>query len=277
MKRICRKTTLYLQGTHVYVERWESKRQVLNQPTLVCIHGFLSSSYSFHKLIPHFSPSLDIICLDLPGFGLSSKPKTFRYELKNYAALVAELIKIYNLKGVTLIGHSMGGQIALRTAHDYPELVESLILLAPSVYFHRVRKEVYYASFLPFLAGIFHKWGRKQDCRSFIEQLMYSKRSISQSMVESYGRPFKELSFYEALICLIRQREGDMEEQDLKNVQQKTLIMWGNEDPLIPVSTAYKLKRDLAHSTLAVLSHTGHLIPEEQPTLTAKYAKRFLS
>ena len=106
---------------------------------------------------------------------------------------------------------------------------------------------------------------------------MYKKHAVSDEMVQQYGRPLKEKAFYESIMYLMRQREGDMSSEDMQKITQKCLIIWGDQDPLIPVSTGYKLKQDLQNAALVVLSQTGHLIPEEQPKKAAKIIKRFLT
>ena len=265
-----------MRGTHVYIERWS---HTVDQPkgTLLFIHGFLSSSFSFRKLLPLMPTNYELICIDLPGFGRSGKQKSFCYECKNYAQLVAEVITLYNLKNVTIIGHSMGGQVALNTARYSSELVDSLVLLSASAYFHRVKKIYSYASYIPFFPTLLYTWGSRKNCETYIEQLMYKKHSVSDEMVQQYGRPLKEKAFYESIMYLMRQREGDMSSEDMQKITQKCLIIWGDQDPLIPVSTGYKLKQDLQNAALVVLSHTGHLIPEEQPKKAAKIIRRFLT
>lgn len=276
MVRTCIKTTLFLQGTHIYIERWSAKSRN-TKGTLFLLHGFLSSSHSFYKLIPYLPKQYELICIDLPGYGQSGKTKNFQYAFKTYSSMIAEIIRLYHLKGVTIIGHSMGGQIGLRLAKDYPELIHSLILLAPSAYFHRVKIPVYVASYMPFLHSILYSWGKNQDCRGFIEQMIYSKQSLTEEMLLHYSRPLKDPSFYDALMRLIRQREGDMDKTELETILQRVCIIWGNDDPLIPVSTAYTLQNDLPNALLSVLNQTGHLIPEEQPKVTARHIKRFLT
>ncbi|MDQ0206215.1 alpha/beta fold hydrolase [Alkalicoccobacillus murimartini] len=276
MQRTHLKTTLYMQGTHVYVERWPCEGKEC-KGTLLFIHGFLSSSFSFRKLIASLPSNYEFVCLDLPGFGLSGKQKTFCYEFKSYAQLVSELITLYHLKNVTIVGHSMGAQVALYTAKQSPELVDSLVLLSASAYLHQVKKIYFYASYLPFVAPILHKWGSSTDCRSYIEQIMYKKEQVTDEMVSQYGRPLKDKAFYESIICLIRQREGDMSSTDIHQIQHRCLIIWGEQDSLIPVSSAYKLQQDLPNASLIVLPHTGHLVPEEQPKKTARLIRRFLS
>lgn len=276
MKRKSEQTTLYMQGTHVYVERWFHSAKTC-KGTLLFIHGFLSSSFSFRQLLPSMPAEYDLLCFDLPGFGRSGKEKTFCYDFKNYATLLTELMELYELNHVTLIGHSMGGQVALYTAKQTPERIDSLILLSASAYFHRVKKSMVYSSYVPFFSTLLYSWGRNRDCRPFIDQLMYKKNAVTNEMVLEYGRPLKERGFYDSLACLMRQREGDMSTEDLHSIKQRCLIIWGENDPLIPLSIGKKLSNDLHHATLTVLPETGHLVPEEQPKKTSQLIKRFIT
>lgn len=226
MKRKGEQATLYMQGTHVYVERWFHTAKKC-RGTLLFIHGFLSSSFSFRQLLPSMPNDYDLLCFDLPGFGKSGKDKTFCYEFKNYATLLTELMELYDLNHVTLIGHSMGGQVALYTAKQTPERIDSLILLSASAYFHRVKKMVVCSSYIPFFSSILYSLGKNRDCKPFIGQLMFKKNAVTSEMVKEYGRPLKDRGFYHSITSLMRQREGDMSSSDLQSIKQRCLIIWG--------------------------------------------------
>ncbi|WP_227521882.1 alpha/beta fold hydrolase [Bacillus solitudinis] len=269
-----RKSIVSLMGTHVYYESYTCTRR--SEGTLVMIHGFVSSSFSFRSIIPFLITRYDVISLDLPGFGQSGKTKSFCYSFDNYADLITEFIHLHELNSVSLVGHSMGGQVALYTAKKKPDLVDRIILLSSSGYMQRVKRSFMYATYIPFARQAIRWWIQKKDYRKAILQAVYNKKLIKPVAVEEYSRPLQEKAFYDALICLIRQREGDLKGEELKKISQPCLILWGEEDQIIPVRIGKRLARDLPNATFYSYKKTGHLLPEERPKEVAEKIKHFL-
>lgn len=117
---------LTVDGVNVYYEHYQNP----GRQTLVCIHGFLSSAFSFRKVIPLLRDRYDIIALDLPPFGQSEKSRTFIYTYQNLANLVIGILEHLQVKQAALVGHSMGGQISLAAALQKPELFSRLCCFA---------------------------------------------------------------------------------------------------------------------------------------------------
>ncbi|WP_017727481.1 alpha/beta fold hydrolase [Halalkalibacterium ligniniphilum] len=267
-------TTFFLQDTDVYVEYW--KRSDEPQQTFLLIHGFVSSLYSFHSLMPLLINSGNVLAIDLPGFGRSGKTKKFVYSFEHYATLILELLEKIEIDRVTIVGHSMGGQVALYVAKQSPLKVERLILLSSSAYLKRVKRPVVLATYFPFSLMAVKWWLKKQDIRHVLSQLVYNKRVLKEASLKEYRRPFSEDGFYKGLLLLIRHREGDLNPQELKGIRQPCLLLWGAEDKIIPLSVGKRLAKDLPNATLKVFSRTGHLLPEERPKEVAKAISSFL-
>ncbi len=85
-------------------------------PPILLIHGFGASSFTWSKIIPSLAADHTVISLDLRGFGRSKKPRDGNYTLESQAAAVLDVIDTLDLDDVTLIGHSMGGGVALLVA-----------------------------------------------------------------------------------------------------------------------------------------------------------------
>src|SRR5581483_9248591 len=80
-----------------------------DKPTFVLIHGFLSSTFSYRRVIPLLAQHGAVVALDLPPFGKSGKSKDFTYSYRNMANIVIALIEHLQLSRIILVGHSMGG------------------------------------------------------------------------------------------------------------------------------------------------------------------------
>lgn len=101
--------------------------------TLLFIHGLGSYAPAWKKNIEGLKNEFHCIAIDLPGYGHSSKGD-YPGDMLFYADVIAKLIRKLDLQQVTLVGHSMGGQIAITTGLGYPELIRQLVLVAPAGY-----------------------------------------------------------------------------------------------------------------------------------------------
>jgi len=98
---------------------------------LLFIHGLGSYLKAWDRNIPVLKNHFRCIAIDLPGYGKSSK-QIHNGSVKFYTEFINQFIKTLGLKEITLVGHSMGGQIALSYAINYPNLIKNLILIAPA-------------------------------------------------------------------------------------------------------------------------------------------------
>jgi pimeloyl-ACP methyl ester carboxylesterase len=101
------------------------------EKTLLFIHGLSSTLDAWEKNIQGLKDNYRCIAVDLPGYGKSSRNST-NYSLSDYGGMLQEFIEKKDLKNVILVGHSMGGQIAMHTVLNYPEDFQKLILIAPA-------------------------------------------------------------------------------------------------------------------------------------------------
>lgn len=246
--------------------------------TLFLIHGFLASSFSFRYIIPELMKQYQIIAVDIPPFGRSGKDLKYTFSYENIAATFIQLIHKLQLKNVSLIGHSMGGQIGLYMALQQPEIFDKIILFASSGYLQQVRKSLIFLSYLPF-AHIFVK--KKLVDSGGVEgnllKVVYDKNQITEDMIQGYLEPFIENdAIFHALAKFSRDREGDLSKEDLNKINTPCLLVWGAQDRIVPLQVGKRLNQDLPNSKLVVLEKTGHLTPEERPDETCRLIKEFV-
>ncbi|MFK3960288.1 alpha/beta fold hydrolase [Guptibacillus hwajinpoensis] len=244
--------------------------------TLVFIHGFLSSSFSFRKLLPLLKKNYHLLCFDLPGFGESEKNCDIHYSLHEYAALTNRLLERMQISKAILIGHSMGGQIALRACIQHPERIEKLILLCSSSYIKSSSLGIRLCSYLPFFPFCLSFSMSAINLRKNFEHLVYDHKLLTQEVIDGYTSSFNEQGFFLALSRLIRDREEDLSTSTLNKINFPTLLIWGTDDRLVPIRVGERMKKDLPDADLLTLSHTGHLIPEERPVEVSQAIHQFL-
>ena len=236
-----------------------------DKPPILLIHGFASSTYTFRRMIPLLQKQFSIIAIDLPGFGKSEKSTSFVYSFHNYAKLMIECIHQFGISNTYIVAHSMGGQIALNMAIIAPEKINKLILLCSSGYLKRSKRLLICSSYLPFFEKFIHYYVGRKDVRDYLKNVLFNHALINDEIINEFARPLAEKEFYKSLIRLLRQREGDLLPQQLQDIQIPTLLIWGEEDQVVPIQVGHRLVNDLPDAQLITYEKTGHLITEEKP------------
>ncbi|MFC0187732.1 alpha/beta fold hydrolase [Fictibacillus aquaticus] len=266
---------LTVSGVDVYYEYYENQSSS-EAETIILIHGFLSSTLSFRKLIPLLTKEYHVIALDLPGFGRSEKSRTFVYKLCNYGKLVIDFMNKLNIRQAVLIGHSMGGQVSLHAAKLAPDRVKKLVLLGCCGYVKRASRSVIYCSYIPFFSWGMRTWVMRKNVKDNLLAVLHDSKLVTKELIDGYSKPLTEAGFFHSLIRLLRHREGDLERADLQNIHTPVLMIWGREDKVMPVKTGYRLKHDLPDAKLIIYDNCGHLIMEEKPEDIISEVTKFL-
>lgn len=265
---------LHIRGNDIYYERNIHSEDA---PTLVLLHGFLSSSFCYRTLFPMLSNDFNVISVDFPPFGYSGKSSRFAYSYQNIALTLLAFLDALDIKKCILIGHSMGGQICLYMLKNRPEIADKAVLLCSSGYLPKSRRLLRYASFIPYFPKVVKRWLEKSGIEANLQNVVYNKDLIDDEMREGYLQPFLNDDIFKALARMVRDREGDLSEKDLHGIETKCLLLWGKHDRVVPLNIGKRLHGDLKNSELIVLEDTGHLIPEEKPELVYRYIKDFIN
>lgn len=245
--------------------------------TVVLLHGFLSSTFTFRHLIPLLSKNFQVLSVDLPPFGKTEKSKRFIYSYKNMAATVNRLMEIYDLKDIILIGHSMGGQIALNILHFFPKIAQKAILISSSSYLRRSSLPLILASYIPFFHLFVKYWLSRTGVRKNLELTLFNHALINDEVIKGYEEPFLQNGIFKALCRMIRHREGDLPPNILNSIQTPCMLIWGEHDKAVPLHIGERLNTDLSNSQLIVMSETGHAVPEERPQEIYQHVLNFLA
>ncbi|MEH7123718.1 MULTISPECIES: alpha/beta fold hydrolase [unclassified Bacillus (in: firmicutes)] len=273
MENTMEKQDVHINGNHIYYESFQ--RHSSSKKTVVLLHGFLSSSFSFRRLIPYLINEYNVISIDLPPFGQSGKSRRYKYSYKNMAMTVIQLIESIQLNKIILLGHSMGGQISLYIAHLRPDLIDKVVLLCSSGYLKKSKLQLVLATYLPFSHLFVKRWLERSGLENNLRLVVYNQSIIDEEMAEGYLAPFLKDDIFLALAKLIRDREGDLSADILKEIQVPCLLIWGEQDKVVPLQIGKQLQQDLNNSKLIVLKETGHLLPEERPEEVFQYIKEF--
>jgi pimeloyl-ACP methyl ester carboxylesterase len=246
---------------------------------LVLIHGNNSSAYSWRDVFDELAKEFRVVALDLKGFGFTSKPEG-DYRLETQAALVIGLLDQLGIERATLCGSSMGGGVALAAAINYPQRVESLILVDSSAFEEVSSNAALAPAYVrwPYIGGAVTALALTSDSlvREGLRKSFYDESKVTDERVEAYYRPLRTRGGQRAARLVREQRDYTRIENSLDKIRQPSLIIWGAEDRLILLKDGQRLHSKLANSQLVVFENCGHLPQEEMPERVVREVVSFM-
>ncbi|CAN7365447.1 alpha/beta hydrolase [Aquipseudomonas alcaligenes] len=241
--------------------------------TLVMVHGFGANKDNWLRMARHFTDRYRVIALDLPGFGDSSRPAG-SYDVGTQAERLASFIATLGAGKVHLVGNSMGGHIVALYAARYPQQVRSLALFDNAGVTAPHKSELYErlerGDANPLIVASVAHYDQLMDF-VFVEKPPMPgslKRYLAeQSMAnrEHYQQVFQHLV----------QRYVPLE-PELPKITAPTLLLWGDRDRVLDVSSIEVMKPLLGKSSVVVMKECGHVPMIERPAETAAHYQAFL-
>ncbi|HEX2910594.1 MAG TPA: alpha/beta hydrolase [Chloroflexia bacterium] len=218
---------------------------------LILVHGLSGSTRWWYSNIQALSEHFQLYIIDLIGFGENRSGSRF--------ALSEAAIHLYNWLGALkieracFIGHSMGGHIVAELAADHPEKVERMILVDPAIY-------------LP------------------VSRLISPRHALNLALTIRYLPPnFWPILLQDArhagpvtLFNAARELLSAHIEEKVGEIKVPTMLVWGEHDPLVPLSSGHRLKRHMPQAVFKLIKGAGHVPMVEQPALFNRLALNFL-
>ncbi len=233
---------------------------------LVLLHGLPSHSYSWRKILPALaSQGTRAIAPDLIGFGYSAKPerREFAYTPDAFITALAEFIQALEIERFSLVVQGFLGSIGLQYALRNPDRVESLAILNTPI------------STTAKLPWQMQQWGLPMAGEMMTQDPLLvdrtleggSRYQISDADLDIYRKPFlKSSKAGRSLMSTIRnlnlQQSMAEVESGFQQWQKPTLIIWGMNDPWLPLSMAQKFAKSNQHTELVQLQNVAHY-PQE--------------
>jgi len=234
--------------------------------TIVFLHGFGGCSEIWRDVALSLATEARILAYDLPGHGHSLECEGMGGAKPAAQAILADLAA-RRLGRVHLVGHSMGGAIATLMALADPDRVASLTLLAPGGFGSEIN------------AGLLRRYAAATGRREVRASLaaMSGPRSVPPDhVVDALCRMRKQPGQLQALIDIaaamtMDDRQGVIPRAQLDTLDMPVMVVWGAEDPLLPVEQAEALP---SHFHLHHVLDAGHMLVEEAPGLIAEIVRR---
>jgi pimeloyl-ACP methyl ester carboxylesterase len=242
-------------------------------PVLIFIHGLAN----YHKVwdwnVESLSASYRCIAIDLPGNGFSSRQDA-PYSIEYFAKVLMEFLDVVSIKDVILVGHSMGGQIALTASLRDSDRIKKLILFAPAGFeYYTPAEAVLFKSAITF--GNFLNLDETHITQS-ITSSFYATSAISKKIIEDLNEIIRnnDRILYRKMLdgCMNSMLDQPLF-QSLHKIHQPVLVFFGENDMLIPnrflhpvstVDIARKACAELQNSVLVTYPETGHFVQIER-------------
>lgn len=235
-------------------------------PTVVLVHGIGAGARDWSGLTAVLAQDFQVISFDLPGFGRSSKGNE-QYTPKNYAAFIRHVVEQrVHKRPFFLVGHSLGGAIALRYAALYPQDVQALVLAdVPGILHHLAYSRYLGYLGIDFLPKIYRG---QNDHLSNLMGTVFSKLQWAKPAPEIIlVTPRLRQNFLSADPARIAGLALVVEDfsADLGRVQAPTLVLWGGRDELAPLRNGRVLSANLPQAQLEVFETSGHTPMDDVP------------
>lgn len=255
-------------------------------PVVLLVHGMAGSSETWEPVIPALARSATVIAPDLPGHGLSAKPRG-DYSLGALASHLRDLLVVLGYDTATVVGHSLGGGIAMQFAYQFPERCERLVLVSSGGLGNEVNRLLRLLSIPgseyvlalgcadPFANG-------GMALASWLGRIpLPATRRIARVLktYASLGDPETRTAFLQTLRAVIDAHGQRVSAADRLYLAAHlpTLIVWGDRDAFIPAAHAKAAHTAMPGSRLEIFDNAGHFPHQEEPERVAAVLEEFIA
>ncbi len=253
-------------------------------PVLVLLHGITSSSLTWEAVAPLLAQRFTLVAPDLMGHGSSATPRG-DYSLGAHATAVRDVLTALGHRHVTIVGHSLGGGVAMQFAYQFPERCERLVLVSSGGLGREVHLLLRAATLpgaewaLPLLAS-----RRALGAGRAVGGLLQRLRLRPDGDLAELARGFASLdnagsrqAFLHTVRAVIEPGGQRVSAQDRLHLaaQLPTLIVWGEDDSIIPAAHGRAAHDALPGSRFEVLAGAGHLPQVDDPVRFAAALTEF--
>jgi pimeloyl-ACP methyl ester carboxylesterase len=256
-------------------------------PPLVLLHGLMAYSFSWRYTLPALAPYATAYAPDLLGAGFSDRPRGIDHSVRGTALRVLRFVEKLGLSSFDLLGTSRGGAVAMAAAAECMRggcraRLRRLVLVCPvnpysahgtwlAPFFGTRFGATLFRSGIGRMPSLFPYWHGR---------LFADPKKIPPGSIEGYTAPMAKPDFLEHALSIVRTWTADLRELEAllpKLAPIPTLLMWGDKDPAVYVSSMEPLARHFAHVQKVVFPGVGHLPYEECPEEFNRELIKFLT
>jgi len=248
-------------------------------PVLVLIHGSNASLFTWRPWVARLESTFRVVTMDMPGHGLTGAVPSGDYTGRAMVEFVRAVTDKLGIPKFAIGGNSMGGAIAARFAETYPARVTQLILVdaggMPSKEGDKVPL-VFRLARTPILNQALLYITPRSLVVEGLNDAIVRKAIITDAMIDQYWDFARMAGTRAATAARFQEPEDSYIVDHVGAIRMPTLILWGEEDHLIPVVAAHEFAKDVPGAKLIVYPATGHIPQEEVADQSAAEVKAFL-
>lgn len=248
-------------------------------PALLLLHGSNASLFTWEPWARRLDDTFRVVTLDMQGHGLTGAVPSRNYSEQAMANLVGEVANRLGLARFALAGNSMGGAVAARFAEERPQRVTQLVLIdaggMPSPTGDHIPLAFRIAR-IPILSQILLYVTPRALVVEGLNDAIVRKSVIDDAMIDRYWDFARMEGTREATIERFREPQDNYVAAHTRQLVMPTLILWGEEDHLVPVQAAHMWAKAIRNARLIVYPATGHLPQEEVADKSATDVRSFL-
>jgi 4,5:9,10-diseco-3-hydroxy-5,9,17-trioxoandrosta-1(10),2-diene-4-oate hydrolase len=232
-------------------------------PAVILIHGGGPGAYGYSNYRRNLHPLAErgfrVVIIDLPGYGQSEHRDMSNGIYVPLAQATLELIDHLQVAKASLVGNSLGGGTSLRLALDKPDRVDKLILMGPGggIPVTSTFPSEGLMRMLTFYDGV---GPTLEKLDRVIDLLVYDRSTVTPELVEERFKTatLPHTMAHPPLRGQAHTKKNDLWREDLESLPHKTLILWGREDRVLPLDTAFMFLRRIPNCDLHVFGKCGH-------------------
>ncbi|OKH40438.1 2-hydroxy-6-oxohepta-2,4-dienoate hydrolase [[Phormidium ambiguum] IAM M-71] len=247
----------------------------IGNPPILLLHGFDSSVLEFRRLLPVLAEQQETWAIDLLGFGFTERNPKLSFSPSAIATHLYYSWKTLIGQPVILVGASMGGAAAIDFTLTYPEVVKKLVLIDSAGFTAGPAMGKFLFPPLGYLATEFL---RNPNVRQRISVNAYCDPKFASLDAQLCARLHLQSSGWaQALIAFTKSGGYGSFSKKLSDIQQPTLVLWGESDRILGTADAEKFAKAIAKSKLIWIPNCGHVPHLEKPETTAQYISSFIA
>ena len=255
-------------------------------PVLWLIHGIGDSSRTWEGVLPLLANEHTVVAPDLLGHGASDKPRA-DYSIGGFANGMRDLQVVLGIERATIVGHSLGGGVAMQFAYQFPERVERLVLVASGGLGSEVNP-LLRAAAIPGASFAIAASSRPVFQRAVIglgRRLtrfgILDKNDVEDVAViwEGLRDESTRKAFLRTLRAVIDVKGQAVTSHDRLYLAADVpvLLVWGDRDPMVPVTHAARAAEALPHAQLSIIPRSGHMPHRTAPEAFASSVRSFVA
>jgi pimeloyl-ACP methyl ester carboxylesterase len=235
---------------------------------IILLHGSNASLHTWEPWVQRLTPRYRVISFDFPGHGLSSPVPSRDYAAAAYVAATEQVVAHLGLQRFAIGGNSMGGGVAWRYAAAHPDKVAALVLVDASGQPEPPGSELpigFRLARMPLLRDLATSITPRRLIDSSLHQSVSVQSIVTPAMVDRYWELLRYPGNRAATLDRFSSPSSAPATDALQRITAPTLILWGRDDKLIPVTSAAWFSRQLPNARVTILDDVGHIPMEEAP------------